>query len=221
MISAARCPAFRAPIGPTATVATGMPGGICTIERSEFEPRQRCRRERNADHGDRGERCEHARQVGGRPGAGHEHPEPPLVCRERVRADDVTGAVRRHDADLPADPVLGQDVTAGAHDGEIGLTADHDADTDGGGHDDAATVTGSPMSLRACIPSKCTRARFAYARSRAASVSRAIAVTQRTRPPAVRSAPPGSRAVPAWKQSTPSSSESIPVTISPRRTSPG
>src|SRR5438132_465529 len=37
-ISAARIPAFVAPVSPTATVATGIPRGICTVERSASRP---------------------------------------------------------------------------------------------------------------------------------------------------------------------------------------
>src|SRR5205814_2000906 len=37
-ICSARIPALRAPHLPTDTVATGTPGGICTVERSESSP---------------------------------------------------------------------------------------------------------------------------------------------------------------------------------------
>src|SRR6185503_15076222 len=37
-MAAARWPAFLAPIEPTPTVATGMPGGICTVDSSASNP---------------------------------------------------------------------------------------------------------------------------------------------------------------------------------------
>ena len=197
MISAARCPAFRAPIAPTATVATGMPGGICTIERSEFEPRERRRGERHADHRQRGQRRQHAWEVRCRSSAGDEHPEPALGRGERVRAHDVTCSVRRHDPDLPADPVAVEHLAAGVHHRKIGLAPDHDPDAHRLAHDCTPAVTGRPMSVRCCMPSKCTRARLPYARARAAPTSAPSAVTQSTRPPAVRSVPSWSRVVPA------------------------
>ena len=60
MIWAASRPAFSAP--PTATVATGMPGGICTVESSESKP-PRAHGDRHADHRPRGVRGDGARQV--------------------------------------------------------------------------------------------------------------------------------------------------------------
>src|ERR1700719_4280791 len=126
-----------------------------------------------------------------------------------------------HHADLPADAVSVEHLAACTHDGEVRLSADNDADAQLRAHERAPTITGLPMSVRACMPSKCTRARLAYARARADSMSAAAAATQSTRPPLVRSVPSPSRRVPAWKQRTSPSSESAPLMTSPRRTSPG
>src|SRR5580704_3542557 len=123
--------------------------------------------------------------------------EPAVVCRLAVRPNDVPGSMRGHDADLPADAVLIEDLAAGVHHGQVGLTADDDADTHGAAHTRLPAVTGPPMSLRDCMPLKCTRARLPYACARAAARSGPTAVTQSTRPPEVRNVPSLSRRVPA------------------------
>ena len=197
MISAARCPALRAPIGPTATVATGIPGGICTIERSELNPASGVAASGTPITGSVVSEASTPGKVRGGAGTGDEHSQPASGRGQSIGTNHVAGAVRRHDADLPADPVAVEHLAAGVHHGQVGLAADDDADAHGGRHARASAATGRPMSVRACIPSKCTRARLPYARVRAASTSAPIAVTQSTRPPAVRSVPSASRAVPA------------------------
>ena len=174
------------------------------------------------DHRQGRERGEHAGKVRRGSRAGDEHPEPALGRGERVGADHVARAVRRHDADLPADPVLVKHLAARVHDGQVGLAADDDPDPQRAAHARAPAVTGRPMSVRACIPSKCTRPRLAYARALAAPMPSPTAVTHSTRPPAVRRVPSASRRVPAWKQSTsPSSAVDAGDRVAAPRRRPG
>ena len=70
-IRTASRPALRAL--PTATVATGTPDGICTIESRESMPSRCLSGDRDADHRQRRDRGEHAGQVGRSPGAGDDH----------------------------------------------------------------------------------------------------------------------------------------------------
>ena len=183
MISAARWPALRAPIGPTATVATGNARRHLDDGEERVESGERGRREWYADHRKGGERREHAGKVRRGAGAGDEDAQAALIGGLSVGTNHVARSVRRHDTDLPADPVAVEHLTAGVHHGEVGLAANDDADADRGRHARAPAATGRPMSVRDCIPSKCTRARLPYARVRAAETSPPTAVTQSTRPP--------------------------------------
>ena len=71
----------------TATVATGTPLGICTIESSESRPESAVGADRDADHRQRGHRREHPRQVRRAAGPGHDHPQPaPGGRRGRTRS---------------------------------------------------------------------------------------------------------------------------------------
>ena len=71
-ICAARTPAFVAPGLPMDTVATGTPGGICTVDEQRVEPFQRRRIDRHADHRQGRVRGDDARQVRGGAGADDE-----------------------------------------------------------------------------------------------------------------------------------------------------
>ena len=69
----ASSPALRAL--PMATVATGTPAGICTMESSESSPRSALRRHRHADHRQRRMRGEHPGQVGRAARPRDDHPQ--------------------------------------------------------------------------------------------------------------------------------------------------
>ncbi len=56
--------AFVAPALPMASVATGTPPGICTIESSESSPLSVLDSHGHAQHGQRGVRGDHAGQMG-------------------------------------------------------------------------------------------------------------------------------------------------------------
>ena len=78
MATASR-PAFFAPGLPMASVATGTPPGICTIESSESRPLQRRALHRHAEHRQQRVRRHHARQVRRAAGAGDDHLECPRL----------------------------------------------------------------------------------------------------------------------------------------------
>ena len=95
---AASKPALRAL--PTATVATGMPAGICTIESSESSPYEVLERHRDADHRQRRHRRRHAGQVCRAARTGDDHADAAVGGGARVLVHHVGGAVRGHDAHL-------------------------------------------------------------------------------------------------------------------------
>ena len=78
---------------PTPTVATGMPFGICTIDRSESSPSSCCERHGHADHRQGGERRGHAREVGGAAGTGDDHAQA-TRRRRSARTRTSTSGVR-------------------------------------------------------------------------------------------------------------------------------
>ncbi len=65
--------ALRAPAWPMASVPTGTPAGICTIERSESRPVECLALDGHAQHGQHGVGGDHAGQVGCAAGAGDDH----------------------------------------------------------------------------------------------------------------------------------------------------
>ena len=91
----ASSPALRAL--PTATVATGTPGRHLHDREQGVHPVEVLERHGNPDHGQRGDRGEHAGQVGRSPGAGDEHGEPAVGRRrDRRRASRrASGGPRR------------------------------------------------------------------------------------------------------------------------------
>ena len=72
-IATASRPAFFAPGLPIASVATGTPPGICTIDSSESSPCSARALHRHAEHRQHGVRRDHAGQMGGAAGAGDDH----------------------------------------------------------------------------------------------------------------------------------------------------
>ncbi len=74
---------------PTATVATGMPPGICTIDSSESSPSSCAERHRDTDHRQRRHRRGHAR-------AGAAAPPAPAMITRSPRPAAVAGVLDHH-----------------------------------------------------------------------------------------------------------------------------
>ena len=88
---------------PMATVATGIPRGIWTIESSESRPPRCWVGIGHADDRQRRLGGEHARQVGGAAGAGDDHPDPAARGRLGVAEQVVRRAMGGHDPQLARD----------------------------------------------------------------------------------------------------------------------
>ena len=107
-ISAAKSAAFAAPLAPIASVPTGTPLGICTIESSAVEPIELGGRNRHAE--DRHERLrrDHARQVGRAASAGNDNVQAAARRGLGILEEPVGRAVRGHDARFERDPKVAQ-----------------------------------------------------------------------------------------------------------------
>ena len=101
-IAAARSPAFAAPAGPIASVPTGTPFGICTMERRRIEPGERLRLHRHPEHRQPRLRRQHPRQVRRTAGPGDDRLQPAPRRRLGIGEQPVRRAVRRDDPDLVA-----------------------------------------------------------------------------------------------------------------------
>ena len=130
---------------PTATVATGMPAGICTIDSSESRPSRCCERHRHADHRQRRHRRGHARQVGGAAGAGDDHLEAPVgraPARSRTSRRACGGP--RRCGPRTATPNSVEHVDRALHHGQVGVAAHDHADERSASRADATDLTCRP-----------------------------------------------------------------------------
>ena len=82
-------PALRAL--PIATVATGTPAGICTIDSSESRPSSWSSGTGTPITGQRGHRRGHAREMRGAAGAGDDHAQTPIGGRARAYSNIASG----------------------------------------------------------------------------------------------------------------------------------
>src|SRR6478752_5770613 len=94
--------ALVAPGFPMASVPTGTPAGICTIDSRASTPLNR-RGNRNAEHGDERLRCNHPGQVCRSARGGDDHEQPALFRRRCVLEHPVRRAVRRYHPSLERD----------------------------------------------------------------------------------------------------------------------
>ena len=93
-------PRSSRPALPIASVPTGTPAGIWTIDSSESMPLERLRLDRNAEHGKRGLRRGHSRQMRRASGPCDQHLEPARLGRSRVFEQEIGCAMSRHDLHL-------------------------------------------------------------------------------------------------------------------------
>ena len=89
---------MTAPARPIASVPTGIPAGICTIESSESIPCSGFDLDRHTEHGQRRLRRGHAREVRRAAGAGDQHLEPTRLGASRIVEQQVRGAMGGDDA---------------------------------------------------------------------------------------------------------------------------
>ena len=130
-------PAFLAL--PTATVATGTPPGICTIDSSESRPSSCASGTGTPITGSGVIDAVMPGQVRGAAGTGDDHPQAPVGRRPGVLVHHVGRAVRRDDAHLVRHAELGEHVDRGLHHRQIGVAA-HD-------HADERSIEATPSTL--------------------------------------------------------------------------
>ncbi len=94
-IATASSPAFAAPAAPIASVPTGTPFGICTIDSSESIPCSAVAGNRHAQHRNHRLRRDHARQMRRAARARDDHPQPPAHSRFGVLEQQIRRAMRR------------------------------------------------------------------------------------------------------------------------------
>ena len=102
-IATASRPAFLAPALPMASVPTGTPPGICTIDSSESSPCSAALCTGTPSTGTHGVRGDHAGQVRGAAGAGDDHLDAARLGALRELGHPHRRAVRRHDRLLVRD----------------------------------------------------------------------------------------------------------------------
>ena len=195
---AARTAAFFALSTPT--VATGTPGGICTIESSASSPsstRHR-RAQRHADHRQLGVRRDDARAAP--PRGRRRRSAPSGRARAALFAYSATASGVRcaeRTSNSHADPARVELVHRRLHALAVGLRADEDADERSSGTRRCRAGTARPRRRSGRPP----RTRGRAPRRRVGPV----AVTERIRPPFVTTVPLRT-AVPPWKTSAPAAS---------------
>ena len=114
---------------PIATVATGTPAGICTIESSESMPSRYFSGTGTPITGSGVTDGEHAGQVGRSAGAGDDHLQPAAGGLPAVGEHLVGHPVRGDHVGLVGDVELGERLGGGLHHRPVGVRAHHDADT--------------------------------------------------------------------------------------------
>ena len=139
--AAARSAALTAPARPIASVPTGMPAGIWTIERRLSWPDRAFDLDRDAEDRQGRQRGGHARQVGGPAGPGDDDLEALGLGALRKCEKPFGRPVRRDDAGLETDAQALERLGGMAHRCPVGLAA-HD-DGDGVPRHDAAPLAAS------------------------------------------------------------------------------
>ena len=128
-IRAASRPAFRAL--PIATVATGTPLGICTIDSSESIPSRYFSGTGTPITGSGVRAASMPGQVGGAPGPGDDHLEPAGVGLPAVaRSSPPASGARRPRRPRRRSSNSASACAGGAHHRPVGVRAHHDADPD-------------------------------------------------------------------------------------------
>ncbi len=111
-----------------ATVATGTPRGIWTIDSSESSPSRAELRTGTPITGQRGHGREHPGQVGGAAGAGDDHAQAPVGRLAAVGDHVVRGPVGGHDPHLVGHAQLAEHVAGAADHRQVAVAAHDDAD---------------------------------------------------------------------------------------------
>ncbi len=124
-MATASSPAFTAPDAPIATVATGTPFGICTMDSSESRPLSATLCTGTPMTGRIGLRRDHSREMSRTARAGDDHFEPALDGRGRIFRLGCGSPVRRHDFALVGDVKMLEDFVRVTHGVPVGLAA-HD-----------------------------------------------------------------------------------------------
>ncbi len=119
---------WSAPDLPMATVATGMPRGICTIDSSESMPDSDARLHGHADDRQACLGGRHAGQMGGAAGPGDQDLEAALDSGAGVLEQQIGSAVSRYDPRLERDAELGQRLGGVRHRRPVRLGPHDDAD---------------------------------------------------------------------------------------------
>ena len=125
-MAAASSAALMAPALPMASVPTGMPAGIWTIDSRLSTPRSAVALHRHAQHRQRGQRRRHARQVGRAAGAGDDHLEAAVLGALGVGIEPLGRAVGRNDAGLVRHAERIQRLGGVPHGVPVGLAAHDD-----------------------------------------------------------------------------------------------
>ena len=126
--AAASSAALIAPGLPMASVPTGMPAGICTIEEKAVLALERVRIHRHAEHRQRRHRRRHAGQMRGAAGAGDDDLEAASRARFGESIEPVRRAMGGHDQRLVADAERIQRLGGVLHRRPVGLAAHDDRD---------------------------------------------------------------------------------------------
>ena len=161
-IWAARTPAFLALS--MATVATGTPFGIWTIESRESRPSSELVFTGTPMTGRTVIGGHHAREVRRTAGARDDHAKAAAFRVARVGEHPLRGAVRRDDGALPGHSELVEHVARGLHDGQVRFASHDDADSR---HrsllvSDAQKVTRAPHVLEGLLGLGCHRGEMAH-----------------------------------------------------------
>ena len=114
-IDVASSAALIAPGSPMASVPTGTPFGICTIESSESSPLSTVAGTGTPSTGSVRLRGDHARQMRRAAGRGDDHLEAARLGRRRVLEHPVRRAMRRDDLRLVRHAELGEQIDRRLH----------------------------------------------------------------------------------------------------------
>ena len=143
-MAAASRAALVAPASPMASVPTGTPPGIWTIDSSESRPLSAWRLDGHAEHGQDRVGGHHARQVRGPARSRDDHLEPAPLGPARVLRHPRGRAVRRHDGALVGHAEARQHLVGVAHRLPVRLAPHDDGDQRRLAHG-APTVSPAPI----------------------------------------------------------------------------
>ena len=132
-IEPANNPALIAPARPTASVPTGIPPGIWTIESELSQPERALLFNRNPQNRKRRFRGDHARQMGGSASARDDYLQTTIPRRSRILDHAIRGPVRRDNAAFVRDAKCVQGFGDVLHGGPIRLTSHDHPDLRGRG----------------------------------------------------------------------------------------